>query len=83
MRNFWLQRKEESGGQLTICKWDFDTALGDMIREMNEPLYVKVIELQNVINRKPIPCPGVYLIGGYDIHPENYEETSDGWDVDL
>jgi hypothetical protein len=35
-------------------KWDFQTALGDTIREKYESLYVKVVEVSNVINRKMV-----------------------------
>jgi hypothetical protein len=34
--------------------WDFQSALGDTIKEKYESLYVKVVELSNVINRKTI-----------------------------
>lgn len=37
-----------------VAVWDFQSALGDTIKEKHESLYVKVVELSNVINRKTI-----------------------------
>jgi hypothetical protein len=36
----------------TRCAWDFNTALGDTIREKYESLYIKVVEVTNVLIRK-------------------------------
>ena len=38
----------------TIAVWDFNTALGDTIKEKYESLYVKVVEVSNVIHRKTL-----------------------------
>ena len=61
-KNYWLRRKairEDAmivyGHIPGVATWDFQTALGDTIREKYESLYVKVIEVSNVINRKVIP----------------------------
>lgn len=57
MKNYWLTKKAERLGFPQICEWDFQTALADTIREKYEPLYVKVVEIANVVNRKPLPVP--------------------------
>jgi hypothetical protein len=38
----------------TISAWDFNTALGDTIKEKYESLYVKVVEISNVVHRKTL-----------------------------
>ncbi len=38
----------------TVSTWDFNTALGDTIKEKYESLYVKVVELSAVIHRKTL-----------------------------
>lgn len=38
----------------TVGSWDFNTALGDTIKERYESLYVKVVEMSNVIHRKTL-----------------------------
>lgn len=38
----------------TVSSWDFNTALGDTIKEKYESLYVKVVEVSNVIHRKTL-----------------------------
>lgn len=38
----------------TIAAWDFNTALGDTIKEKYESLYVKVVEVSNVVHRKTL-----------------------------
>ena len=38
----------------TISSWDFNTALGDTIKEKYESLYVKVVEISAVIHRKTL-----------------------------
>lgn len=38
----------------TISSWDFNTALGDTIKEKYESLYVKVVEVSNVVHRKTL-----------------------------
>lgn len=38
----------------TVGAWDFGTALGDTIKEKYESLYVKVVEMSNVIHRKTL-----------------------------
>lgn len=38
----------------TIAVWDFNTALGDTIKEKYESLYVKVVEVSAVVHRKTL-----------------------------
>ena len=38
----------------TVTSWDFSTALGDTIKEKYEALYVKVVEISNVVHRKTL-----------------------------
>lgn len=38
----------------TVSAWDFNTALGETIKEKYESLYVKVVEISNVIHRKTL-----------------------------
>jgi len=38
----------------TVAAWDFNTALGDTIKEKYEALYVKLVEVSNVIHRKTL-----------------------------
>lgn len=38
----------------TVSAWDFNTALGDTIKEKYESLYVKVVEISNVVHRKTL-----------------------------
>lgn len=38
----------------TVGSWDFNTALGDTIKERYESLYVKVVEMSSVIHRKTL-----------------------------
>jgi hypothetical protein len=38
----------------TIAAWDFNTALGDTIKEKYEALYVKLVEISNVVHRKTL-----------------------------
>ena len=38
----------------TVSTWDFATALGDTIKEKYESLYVKVVEVSNIIHRKTL-----------------------------
>jgi hypothetical protein len=38
----------------TVTSWDFATALGDTIKEKYEALYVKVVEVSNVVHRKTL-----------------------------
>lgn len=61
MRNFWLEKKEakeaatkkRSEGHPTVCMWDFNTALGDEIKNKYESEYVKVVEINNIgLNNK-------------------------------
>jgi hypothetical protein len=37
-----------------MLNWDFQTALGDTIREKYENMYVKIVEISNVVNRKTL-----------------------------
>jgi hypothetical protein len=38
----------------TVSSWDFNTALGDTIKERYESLYVKIVEVSNVVHRKTL-----------------------------
>lgn len=38
----------------TVASWDFNTALGDTIKEKYESLFVKVVEISNVVQRKTL-----------------------------
>lgn len=38
----------------TIAVWDFNTALGDTVKEKYESLYIKVVEVSNVVHRKTL-----------------------------
>lgn len=38
----------------TVSAWDFATALGDTIKEKYESLYVKLVEIGNVVHRKTL-----------------------------
>lgn len=38
----------------TVASWDFNTALGDTIKEKYESLYVKIVEVSNVVHRKTL-----------------------------
>lgn len=38
----------------TVSAWDFNTALGDTIKEKYESLYIKVVEISNVVHRKTL-----------------------------
>lgn len=42
------------GNAGTVGSWDFNTALGDTIKERYESLYVKVVEMSAVIHRKTL-----------------------------
>ena len=38
----------------TVSAWDFNTALGDTIKEKYEALYIKLVEISNVVHRKTL-----------------------------
>lgn len=38
----------------TVAAWDFNTALGDTIKEKYESLFVKIVEISNVVHRKTL-----------------------------
>lgn len=38
----------------TVAAWDFNTSLGDTIKEKYESLFVKLVEISNVIHRKTL-----------------------------
>lgn len=46
----------------TVSAWDFNTALGDTIKEKYESLYVKIVELSNVIHRKTLRGGANWLV---------------------
>lgn len=61
MKNYWLQRKAERE-RPQVSMWDFETALGETIREKYESLYVRVVEVSNVINRKTLHGGANWLV---------------------
>jgi len=38
----------------TVSVWDFNTSLGDTIKEKYESLYIKIVEVSNVVHRKTL-----------------------------
>ena len=38
----------------TVAAWDFNTALGDTIKEKYESLFIKIVEVSNIIHRKTL-----------------------------
>lgn len=46
----------------TVTAWDFNTALGDTIKEKYESLYVKVVEVSTVIHRKTLRGGANWLV---------------------
>lgn len=50
MKNHWLMKRRSK----EVPVWDFQTALGDTIREKYESLYVKIVHVSNVVFRKTL-----------------------------
>lgn len=46
----------------TVGSWDFNTALGDTIKEKYESLYVKIVEMSAVIHRKTLRGGANWLV---------------------
>jgi len=46
----------------TVSAWDYGTALGDTIKEKYEALYVKVVEISNVVHRKTLRGGANFLV---------------------
>ena len=46
----------------TVSAWDFNTALGETIKEKYESLYVKVVEISNVIHRKTLRAGANWIV---------------------
>lgn len=46
----------------TVASWDFNTALGDTIKEKYESLYVKVSEISAVIHRKTLRAGANWIV---------------------
>jgi hypothetical protein len=46
----------------TVAAWDLSTALGDTIKEKYESLYVKIVEVSNVIHRKTLRGGANFLV---------------------
>lgn len=46
----------------TVSSWDFATALGDTIKEKYESLYIKVVEVSNVVHRKTLRGGANWLV---------------------
>jgi hypothetical protein len=51
----------------TVSAWDFNTALGETIKEKYESLYVKVVEISNVIHRKTLRGGANWLVTSPEI----------------
>lgn len=50
MGNYWLDL-ENIKTEEKVPTWDFDTVLGETIKEKYEHLYVRVVEASNLIYR--------------------------------
>jgi len=46
----------------TVSAWDFNTALGDNIKEKYESLYIKITEVTNVVHRKTLRGGANWLV---------------------
>jgi hypothetical protein len=46
----------------TVAAWDYSTALGDTVKEKYESLYVKIVEVSNVIHRKTLRGGANWLV---------------------
>jgi hypothetical protein len=46
----------------TVAAWDFNTSLGETIKEKYESLYVKIVEVSNVIHRKTLRGGANWLV---------------------
>ena len=46
----------------TVAAWDLATALGDTIKEKYEALYVKIVEVSNVVHRKTLRGGANFLV---------------------
>lgn len=46
----------------TVAAWDFNTSLGDTIKEKYESLYVKIVEVSNVVHRKTLRGGANWLV---------------------
>jgi hypothetical protein len=46
----------------TVTAWDYNTALGETIKEKYESLYIKVVEVSNVIHRKTLRGGANWLV---------------------
>lgn len=46
----------------TVATWDFNTALGDTIKEKYEALYVEVTKLSNIIHRKTLRAGANWIV---------------------
>jgi hypothetical protein len=58
MKNFWLDKKDiRKDNQLleVFATWDFQTALGDTIKEKYESIYVKVVKIEST-TPKEVTC---------------------------
>lgn len=51
----------------TVAAWNFGSALGDTIKEKYESLYVKVVEVSNVIHRKTLRGSANWLVTSPEI----------------
>lgn len=51
----------------TVSAWDFGTAAGDTIKEKYESLYVKVVEISNIVHRKTLRGGANFLVTSPEI----------------
>jgi len=51
----------------TIASFDFNTAEGNTIREKSESLYIKIVEVSNVIHRKTLRGPANVIVASPEI----------------
>ena len=51
----------------TVAAWDFNTALGDTIKEKYESLFVKIVEVSNVVHRKTLRGGANWIVTSPDV----------------
>jgi len=51
----------------TVTAWDFNTSLGDTIKEKYESLYVKIVEISSVIHRKTLRGGANFIVTSPDV----------------
>lgn len=61
----------------TVATWDFNAALGDTIMEKYEALYVKLVEISNVIHRKTMRGGANFIVTSPEV--SSIFETATGF----